>query len=64
MLNSEKGGGDKRMKEKEKLFTSEVDDKNRITIPKEILNNSNLKLNSTVIIECQDNNTVCIYPKK
>jgi len=49
---------------KENLFKSKIDKQSRIIIPREILKKADIKLNSMVIIECQDNNTICISPKK
>lgn len=58
-LKKAKGG----KMEENYLFTSKIDERSRITIPKEILDKSKIKTNSTVIIECKDNNTICIQPK-
>jgi len=49
---------------KEKVFTSKLDDKSRITIPKEILDKSKIKSDSIVFVECCENNTICISPKE
>jgi len=46
------------------LPTAKLDRQNRIIIPKKILNNSNIKPNSTVVIECQENNVICLQPKE
>jgi len=46
------------------LFTSKLDEQLRITIPKEILDKSKIKTDSIVIIECKDNNTICIRSKE
>jgi AbrB family looped-hinge helix DNA binding protein len=52
------------MEENKYLFTSKIDDRSRITIPKEILDKSKIKVNSTVVIGYENNNTICIRPKK
>jgi len=46
------------------LPTAKLDRQNRIIIPEKILNNSNIKPNSTVVIECQENNVICLQPKE
>ena len=46
------------------LLMSKVDSESRITIPQAVLNNTQLKSNSTVVIKCNDDKTICIQPKK
>ena len=46
------------------LLMSKVDSKSGITIPQEVLDNSQLEPNSTIVIKCNGDKTITIRPKE